>query len=96
MENSGNTSDFGSSGGENPTGGTPGPGGGPSNNNDVAAVTSGNEESRGVRRWNPMSLTQMCSPTREDRPDPVDRPDPLSKESLGRVHDVLQTQQKEY
>ena len=95
--NSGNTGDFGTSGGENPTGGSPGggPGGGPSNNNDVAAVTSGNEESRGERRVNAMSLTQMCTHSIEDRPI-VNIPDPLSKESLRTVHDVLQAEQKEY
>ena len=69
-------------------------GGGPSNNNDVAAVTSTDEESRGVRRSNPMSLTQMCNLT--PAPTIEDGPTPLSKESLQNVYNVLQKEQEEY
>ena|SRR5882757_9643120 len=47
-----------------PSGGGPS-GGGPDNTN-VAGYTTADESERGVRRSNPMALTEMCNPTPDD------------------------------
>jgi NADH-ubiquinone oxidoreductase chain 3 len=84
-----------STGGNN-NGGTPG--GGPDNTN-VAGYTTADESERGVRRSNPMSLTQMCNATdlesyvKEPLPTTPELPD---KETLKKIHDVLSDQKEQY
>lgn len=89
MENSHNSTDFNTSGGGNPKGGTPG--GGPSHENEMASFTSTDESNR-VRRSNAMNFTQMCTGTDIE---PLS-PETLSKESLQKVHEVLVKERAEF
>ena len=96
-----NSNNFGPSTGGNNSGGTPGggPSGGGPDHTNVTGYATADESERGVRRSNPMSLTQMCNATdfesvvREPTPRTPELPD---KETLRKIHDVLSDQEKQY